>query len=92
MESSEVKLARIEERLKAQWRFTEECFRNYDEKLDDFIATQKASNKLYWQAVKEVQDIKSRAKGAWWIILQMGSLTTVVAGLVSWVVANWKGH
>lgn len=91
MESTDVRLARIEERQQAHnLRFEEYCETN-SQMLCKFIATQERANEAFWNSVGEVKDIKARAKGAWWTLVQMGSLTTVVAGLVAWVVAHWKG-
>lgn len=90
-ESMEVRMARMEEQAKAHSRATALGFTNLGDKFDAFVHTQNEANKAFWGNVGKVNDMQSRAKGAWWTLVQMGSLTAAVAAAVAWLVARVKG-
>jgi len=38
----------------------------------------------------KVQIMEAKAKGAWWVFLQMGGFVACVASVVAWVVSEFK--
>lgn len=73
------RLARIEERQISNTRL-----------MEKFIDSQEKANEAFWATHAKVNSMESRAKGAWWAIVQMGTLTAAVAGAVGWLSAHMR--
>ncbi len=76
MDQSE-RLARIEQKIEHIIDVLEDTFKN-----------QQKHNDIFSGVRDKVIVMESSAKGAWWVVGVLGSLTVVVSGFVAWVVVQ----
>lgn len=70
--SSGERLARIEQNQIHQQKM-----------LEDFIFEQRKTNSLFWESRVKINNMEAKAQGAWWTIVQMGTLTAMVSAAVA---------
>jgi hypothetical protein len=85
MESSEVRLARMEERQKAHGQATEDNFQSLNMKLDTFIASQGLANKEFWEVRSKVIIMEAKRQGGVAAIALFSSVAIGTAAVLAWL-------